>query len=65
MKEGARDTGGLVLSWGNHDAVLELIGQLARREGFGAYLADGVKPLRRGWEGGLGISLSTSRGKTP
>jgi len=37
------DTGGLDLTWGNHDAVLELIGRLARREGFGAFLADGVK----------------------
>jgi aldehyde:ferredoxin oxidoreductase len=37
------DTGGVDLTWGNHDAVLELIEQLAHRVGFGAFLADGVK----------------------
>ena len=28
-----RDTGGLELTWGNSDAILELIGQIGRREG--------------------------------
>jgi aldehyde:ferredoxin oxidoreductase len=37
------DTDGLELSWGNHDAVLELIKKLSSREGFGEFLADGVK----------------------
>ena len=37
------DTGGLELTWGNGDAMVELIHRIARREGFGAILAEGVK----------------------
>ncbi len=36
-------TGGLDLSWGNGEAVVELVKQIARREGLGDLLADGVK----------------------
>jgi aldehyde:ferredoxin oxidoreductase len=39
----AADTGGLELKFGNVAAVLALIGQIARREGLGALLAQGVK----------------------
>jgi aldehyde:ferredoxin oxidoreductase len=38
-----KDTDGLDLKWGNHDAVLSLIEKIAFREGFGDFLADGVK----------------------
>ena len=38
-----KDTGGLELNWGNHDAVLALIDKLAYREGIGELLANGVK----------------------
>ena len=37
------DTGGLELTWGNAEALVALIGQMARREGLGAALADGAK----------------------
>ena len=37
------DTGGLELNWGNSTAVVALTEQIARREGFGAVLADGSK----------------------
>lgn len=37
------DTGGLEMTWGNHAAIVAMTEQLARREGFGAVLADGVK----------------------
>ena len=37
------DTDGLELDWGNHDAVLALIEKMAHRDGFGDFLADGVK----------------------
>ncbi len=37
------DTGGLDLRFGNVEAVFTLIKQIAAREGFGAFLADGVK----------------------
>ncbi len=36
------DTGGLELRWGNHTVLPTLLNQIARREGFGALLADGV-----------------------
>jgi aldehyde:ferredoxin oxidoreductase len=38
-----KDTDGLQLIWGNHDAVLALLDKIANREGFGDLLADGVK----------------------
>jgi aldehyde:ferredoxin oxidoreductase len=37
------DTDGLDLHFGNIEATFELIGKIARKEGFGALLADGVK----------------------
>ncbi len=39
-----QDTGGLKLTWGNDEAVIEMIGRIARREGLGDILAEG--PLR-------------------
>jgi len=35
------DTGGIDLSWGNHESVVKLIGMIAKREGFGNVLAEG------------------------
>jgi len=37
------DTGGLELSWGNGDAVIEMIHRIGRREGIGDLLADGIR----------------------
>ncbi len=37
------DTGGLELTWGNHQAIVALTEKIARREGIGNVLADGVK----------------------
>lgn len=39
------DTGGLELRWGDISHLGELIRQVAYREGFGAYLADGARSL--------------------
>jgi aldehyde:ferredoxin oxidoreductase len=39
----AADTGGLDLAWGNWRSALRLIELIARREGFGDLLAEGVK----------------------
>jgi aldehyde:ferredoxin oxidoreductase len=36
------DTGGLELKWGDHKAIVELTELIAKREGFGAVLADGT-----------------------
>ena len=37
------DTDGIELTWGNHEAIITMTGKIARREGFGDVLADGVK----------------------
>lgn len=37
------DTGGLVLTWGNTDAIVALLRLMIRREGIGDLLADGVR----------------------
>jgi aldehyde:ferredoxin oxidoreductase len=37
------DTGGMELNFGNHEAMITILKQMAYREGFGALLADGVK----------------------
>lgn len=37
------DTGGIEMTWGNPRAVVEMTRKLAKREGFGDVLADGVK----------------------
>ncbi|NNJ98803.1 MAG: aldehyde ferredoxin oxidoreductase, partial [Desulfatitalea sp.] len=38
-----KDTDGLVLRWGNAEAIIELIKKMIQREGIGDLLADGVK----------------------
>jgi aldehyde:ferredoxin oxidoreductase len=39
----AKDTDGIELRWGNHQAMVSMTAKLARREGIGDVLADGVK----------------------
>jgi len=38
-----KNTGGLDLSWGNGDAIIEMIYKIAKRDGIGDTLAEGVK----------------------
>jgi len=38
-----KDTDGIELTWGNHRAMIAMTEKIARREGFGAALADGVR----------------------
>ncbi len=38
-----KDTDGIPMEWGNHRGLVEMLGKIARREGFGGVLADGVK----------------------
>lgn len=38
-----KDTGGIEMTWGNHKSIVAMTEKLARREGFGGLLADGVK----------------------
>jgi aldehyde:ferredoxin oxidoreductase len=37
------DTGGIELTWGNHGGIVAMTERMAKREGFGDVLADGVK----------------------
>jgi aldehyde:ferredoxin oxidoreductase len=37
------DTGGLEMTWGNHQAMIAMLEKLARREGLGDILADGAR----------------------
>ncbi|MFP3975702.1 MAG: aldehyde ferredoxin oxidoreductase family protein [Dehalococcoidia bacterium] len=37
------DTDGLEMIWGNHEAIVAMTEKLAKREGFGAVIADGTK----------------------
>jgi len=39
----AQDTDGLEMTWGNHRSIVAMTEKLAKREGFGDVLADGVK----------------------
>ena len=38
-----QDCGGIDLKWGNHQAMIAMTEKMAKREGFGSILADGVK----------------------
>jgi len=38
-----RDTDGVKLNWGDPDAIIQMVEKIARREGFGNVLAEGVK----------------------
>lgn len=40
---GKKETDGIELTWGNAEAMIAVLEKLARREGFGAILADGVE----------------------
>ncbi|MDI3504251.1 MAG: aldehyde:ferredoxin oxidoreductase [Candidatus Cloacimonadota bacterium] len=40
-------TGGLDLSWGNADAALEILHQMARGEGFGLIVGQGVRRMKK------------------
>jgi len=37
------DTDGLEMTWGNHKAIVAMVEKMAKREGFGDFIADGVK----------------------
>lgn len=38
-----KDTGGIKLEWGNHEAIIEMVKRICNRDGIGAILAEGVK----------------------
>lgn len=38
-----KDTDGIEMTWGNHEAIVAMTAKMAKREGFGDVLADGVR----------------------
>jgi aldehyde:ferredoxin oxidoreductase len=38
-----KDTDGIAMEWGNHEGMVQMLHKIAKKEGFGAVLADGVK----------------------
>jgi aldehyde:ferredoxin oxidoreductase len=68
-----KDTNGVKLEWGNPDAIIHMIEKIARREGIGAVLAEGVKKaaqsIGRGAEAfalevkGVEVPMHEPRGK--
>jgi aldehyde:ferredoxin oxidoreductase len=38
-----KDTNGIEMTWGNHKSIVAMLEKMAKREGFGAVLADGSK----------------------
>jgi aldehyde:ferredoxin oxidoreductase len=38
-----KDTDGIEMNWGNHQSIVAMTERMAKREGFGSILADGVK----------------------
>jgi len=44
-EKGLLDAQGMTLRWGNAEAAVALVHQIARRQGLGAFLADGVRAM--------------------
>lgn len=61
---GREDTDGLDLTWGNADAIVALVEKIARREGFGAVLADGTGKAADRIGKGAGQYAIAIRGKS-
>ncbi len=61
-----KDTDGLEMVWGNAEAVRQLIPRIARREGIGDLLAEGVRraSARIGGEA-VNMAVCTKKGNTP
>jgi aldehyde:ferredoxin oxidoreductase len=61
----SEDTGGLDLTWGNREAIIELAKMIANREGFGAVLADGYDAAAERIGRGADRFLVTTKGLPP
>ena len=62
----SKELDGLEMKWGNSEAIMTLLGKIARREGFGNVLAEGVMRAAR-QVGGLtpDLAVHTMKGNTP
>jgi aldehyde:ferredoxin oxidoreductase len=61
-----KDTDGLEMTWGNGEAVMEMLLKIAKREGFGNVLAEGVMRAARKVGGeATECAIHTMKGNTP
>jgi aldehyde:ferredoxin oxidoreductase len=61
-----KDTDGLEMTWGNGEAVMEMLLKIAKREGFGNVLAEGVMRAARHVGGKAPeLAIHTMKGNTP
>ena len=58
----SKDTDGIELTWGNYEAVIEMVHKIAKREGFGDILADGVVKAAKRVGRGAEKFISHSKG---
>jgi aldehyde:ferredoxin oxidoreductase len=61
-----KDTDGLEMTWGNGEAIMVMLQKIARREGFGDVLAEGVMRAARQTGGKAPeMAIHTMKGNTP
>ncbi len=53
------DTGGIELKFGNGEALLKVLGMIARREGIGDIIAGGVKAVTERWKDTKPLAMQT------
>jgi aldehyde:ferredoxin oxidoreductase len=61
-----QDTGGLEMTWGNSENIMQMMNRIARRQGFGDLLAEGV--MRAAQKIGVesqALAIYTKKGNTP
>jgi aldehyde:ferredoxin oxidoreductase len=62
----SKDTDGIEMTWGNGAAIMTMLNKMARREGFGNLLAEGVMRASRKIGGeAVNMAVHTEKGNTP
>ena len=62
----SKDTDGLEMKWGNGEAILSMLNKIARREGFGDILAEGVmRAAQQMGKEAQKLAVHTKKGNTP
>ena len=61
-----KDTDGLEMTWGNFDAIMEMLSKIAYRQGFGDVMAEGVMRAAKKIGGqALNCAVYTQKGNSP
>ncbi|MBI4330144.1 MAG: hypothetical protein HY673_02540 [Chloroflexi bacterium] len=62
----SQDTDGLEMTWGNGEAIMAMMDRIARRQGFGDVLAEGVmRAARRVGGEATALAVHTEKGNSP